>query len=131
MADYYSSNYYTHKIDKIANRSETLPDAAATITGNMCTWVIGTQTATHNFDIKRYENTKFSEYLPEVGKPTIIIKCIASAAVFNVVIRCDDGAGGYTTLCTFAADYSVTPSYFVARISDTLGADGRYLWEAA
>lgn len=130
MADYYSSTYNTHKIDHIANRSATLGDAAATITGNMCTWVIGTQTATHNFDIKRFENTDFSEYQPE-GKPVIVIKCIASAAVFNVVIRCDDGAGGYTTLYTFAADYSVTPAYVAVRISDTLGADGRYLWELA
>lgn len=130
MATYYSYKYNTYKIDPVQNRSVTLADANNVIEGGMCTWVIGTQTANHNLDIARYDATNYKDNVAE-GKPVIIIKCIGDASGFNVAVRCDDGAAGYTTLYTFAADYSVTPRYIAVRLSATLGADGRRLWELA
>ena len=131
MANRFSNRECTYKIDPVFNRSATLPDEANQVTGGMCTWVIGTQTASHNLDIQRYEMTNYKEY-PQEGKPIIVIKCIGNATAPNTIpVRCDDGAGGFTTLYTFAADYSVTPRYIVVRLSATLGADGRRLWELA
>ena len=82
-----------------------------------------------NLDVQRYEQTNYKEY-PQEGKPIIVIKSIGNNTGPNTVaVRCDDGAGGFTTLYTFAADYSATPRYIVLRLSATLAADGRRVWE--
>jgi hypothetical protein len=133
MARYISSKYATHKIDNIFNRSEDLADENNVIEGGLCTWIIPTNTAAHNLDVLRYDPTRASEYLQENGKPIIIVKCIGDASVFNVTLRCDNGAGGMTTLYTFAANYAPAnaPRYVVLRVSATAGADGHPLWEIA
>ena len=131
MSNYYSSKYKTHNTDRIKNRSVTLADEANVILGNNCTWVIGTQTGSHNLDVLPFDPTNFAEFNNDERKPVVVIKCIGDASVNNVVVRTSDGAGGMTTLYTFAADYSGTPRYLALRISATAGADGKFLWEVA
>jgi len=92
MATYYSSTYATYKIDPMLNRSGDLADDDNVITGGRCVWEVGEITAAHNLDVARYEPTDYSEY-PTEGKPHVIIKLKGDYSVFNLTIRCDNGAG--------------------------------------
>jgi hypothetical protein len=133
MANYYSSTYATYKIDPMLNRSGNLADEDNTITGGRCVWEIGELGAGRNLTVARYEPTDYSEY-PTEGKPHVIIKLKGDYTANNLTIRCDDGAGGYTTLHTENLDLNAGAAsyrYIVLRLSSTSGADGRKLWEKA
>lgn len=122
----------------LASNSGTVRNRAAitsaqTIEGNKVIWNCSSA-AGGAFDVtvRQYDKTRVNEYDQDVlGQPVIIIKCSADTSANNVGILTSDGAGGSTTLYTFAADYSVTPRYVALRLSATRGADGSYLWEVA
>lgn len=129
MANYQSSYFETHKVDKTFNRSANLADENSSIEGGVCTWIIPTLGASRTITVLRPDFSRTSEYLLENGKPIIIIKCVGDASVNTAIISTADGSGSTKTLYTFAADYSATPRYIALRVSTTYGTDGKPVWE--
>lgn len=130
MAELYAGILATGSAGTTRNRGAIT--SAQTIEGNKVIWNCSAAAAGYNVTVRQYDKTRVNEYDQDVlVQPVMIIKCSADTSANNVGILTSDGAGGSTTLYTFAADYSVTPRYIALRLSATRGADGSYLWELA
>ena len=105
---------------------------ATTIYGNKVIWDVSTVGAAYTVTVGEYDQTDYKNYDVDVnGQPILVIVCSSDCSVFNVAVKSSDGAGSTTTHATFAADYSTTSRTVVLRLSATLGADGKRLWERA
>lgn len=103
-----------------------------TVQGNKVIWNISAAAAAYDVTVEEFDSSRYADYdVDKNGQPIVVIKCSADCSVNNVGVLSSDGAAGTTTHYTFAADYSVTPRYVALRLSATLGADGKYLWEVA
>lgn len=128
MANAYASD---GRVDHGLTKARKNITSVSTIYGSDVVWNISAVAAAYDVTVGEYDATMYNQYKTIDGQPCVIIKCAADCSVQNCSILSSDGAAGTTTHYTFAADYSATPRYVVLRLSATMGADGKYLWEVA
>ena len=128
MATHYASNEFTRNQgswDRKQFATYDLTDTSTIHGGADGVWDCTTAAAAWTLTVENYDESRSSEYPKFKNKPYIVIKCSCDTSGFNITVNSEAGVA----LHTFAANYSVTPTYLVLTLD--VATTGVHPWKIA